>query len=153
MRYTRSGLTRIASRTHPSPVLWTLGLSENYPDGRTGNLPFIPSTRKNIAFAARTDLFYTVDTWIARRIFRIPATISRCLWDRSSCLFFPHSGGISPGLEYQRFSAILRPIFVKSNVFCAFCRAESISHFFTAHNNYSEVFFLLFANRYVPLRF
>jgi len=47
-----------------------LGLSGNYPDGRTGNLPIIPFTRKNIAFAARTGLFYTVKTWIARRIFR-----------------------------------------------------------------------------------
>jgi hypothetical protein len=54
-----------------------LGLSGNYPDGRTGNLPFIPLARKNIAFAARTVLFYTDIPGIARRIFRIPATIFR----------------------------------------------------------------------------
>jgi hypothetical protein len=54
-----------------------LGLSGNYPDGRTGNLPIIPFTHKNIAFAARTVLFYTDIQGIARRIFRIRARFLR----------------------------------------------------------------------------
>ncbi len=61
----------------PSPAVRTLGLSGNYPDGRTGNLPFIPSTRKSIAFAARTELFYMLERRIARRIFTILASFSR----------------------------------------------------------------------------
>jgi hypothetical protein len=87
-------------------VVRTLGLSENYPDGRTGNLPFIHSARKNIAFAARTGLFYTVGKGIARRIFRIPQQISTIvvLHDLPAIGRFP-LGGVPLAL-----CAILRPI-------------------------------------------
>jgi len=114
----------------PSPALRTLGLSGNYPDGRTGNLPFIPFTRKNIAFAARTDLFYMVKAQIARRILRI----QQHFFTSSSCKVCPQSGIFGTEALISAFDAILRPIFFKSSVFCTFSRLRSISHFITACN-------------------
>ena len=75
MLYTRSGQARCALVNSPSPALRVSGLDENYPDGRTGNLPFIPSAHKNRTFVARTDLFYTVDMGIAREIYDNSAVI------------------------------------------------------------------------------
>jgi hypothetical protein len=110
-----------------------LGLSGNYPDGRTGNLPFIPFTRKNIAFAARTGLFYMVQQGIARRIFRIQTTILRffqalpirlCL-----CVFFPYSGVWDRSGRFSLNNAIMRSLFRDSSAFHTFPLAEYITHF------------------------
>ena len=110
--------------SRPRPLFWTLGLSGNYPDGRTGNLPIIPFAHKNIVFAARTGLFYTVVTWIARRIFRIPTTILRCDPNGTSCAFFPHSGGILLEWVPLALCAILRPIIKRIQRFLRFFTPE-----------------------------
>jgi len=101
-------------------VVRTLGLSENYPDGSTGNLPFIHFTRKNIAFAARTGLFYTVGKGIARRIFRIPQQILTIV----ALHDLPAIGRFSLGWVSLAFCAILRPIFRRIQRFLRFFTPE-----------------------------
>jgi len=101
-------------------VVRTLGLSENYPDGSTGNLPFIHFTRKNIAFAARTGLFYTVGKGIARRIFRIPQQILTIVVLHD----LPAIGRFSLGWVSLAFCAILRPIFRRIQRFLRFFTPE-----------------------------
>jgi len=97
-----------------------LGLSENYPDGRTGNLPFIPRTHKNIAFAARTGLFYTVEKGIARRIFRIRQQISTIVVLHD----LPAIGRFSLGWVPLALCAILRPIIKRIQRFLRFFTPE-----------------------------
>jgi hypothetical protein len=53
-----------------------LGLSGNYPDGSTGNLPFIPAHTKTFAIAARTFRFYTMEYTNASVFFRKSAVFS-----------------------------------------------------------------------------
>jgi len=107
-----------------------LGLNENYPDGRTGNLPIIPFTRKNFAFAARTRLFYTVEMGIARRIFRIPATIFE---DGCLARFARYRALYRVSWLLRRLAQFCARFFKNPAFFAFFYRSWSISYFFNQH--------------------
>ena len=107
-----------------------VGSERKLPGWQNRQPPVHPCARKNTAFAARTDLFYMVKAQIARRILRI----QQHFLTSSSCKVCPQSGIFGDEALISAFDAILRPIFIKSSVFCTFSRLRSISHFITACN-------------------